>query len=163
MCEPGADADGPVAVSLTVNGREVTAHVPADRRLLEFIREDLGLTGTKAGCEVGFCGVCSVIVDGEAMSSCHMLAVQASGRDIVTVEGLAADPVGRALQDAFVCEGGFQCGYCTAGQLVMGTCLIKRHDVGALDDTVVKEQLAGTLCRCTGYYGIVRAIRRAGS
>lgn len=148
-------------LTLTVNGAQVTAHVPARRRLVDFIREDLGLTGTKVGCEVGFCGVCSIMLDGEPVSACHMLALQTEGRGITTIEGLSTRPACAKLQDAFVGEGGFQCGFCTSGQLVMGTALLEKHDVCQMETEDIASEMAGTSCRCTGYYGIHRALRKA--
>lgn len=148
-------------LTVTVNGEAVTASVPATRRLVEFIREDLGLTGTKVGCEVGFCGVCSVMLDGEPVASCHMLALQADGRELTTIEGLGRRPACARLQDAFIEEGGFQCGFCTSGQLVMGTALLEHHDVCTMSTPDIALQMAGTSCRCTGYYPIHRALRKA--
>jgi aerobic-type carbon monoxide dehydrogenase small subunit (CoxS/CutS family) len=150
------------ALNLTVNGNEVSAEVPATRRLVDFIREDLGLTGTKVGCEVGFCGVCSVMLDGEPAAACHLLALQADGRELTTIEGLGARPACARLQEAFVSEGGFQCGFCTSGQLVMGTALLEKHDdVCAMSTEDIALEMAGTTCRCTGYYPIHRALRKA--
>lgn len=148
-------------LAITLNGAPVTAAVPATRRLVDFIREDLGLTGTKVGCEVGFCGVCSIMLDGEPVAACHMLALQADGREITTIEGLSARPACARLQDAFVAEGGFQCGFCTSGQLVMGTALLEKHDVCQMETADIAMEMAGTSCRCTGYYGIHRALRKA--
>lgn len=148
-------------IAVTVNGEPVTASVPATRRLVEFIREDLGLTGTKVGCEVGFCGVCSVLLDGEPVAACHMLAVQVDGRELTTIEGLGCRRSCARLQDAFIEEGGFQCGFCTSGQLVMGTALLEKHDVSEMSTPDLALQMAGTSCRCTGYYPIHRALRKA--
>ncbi|MCX6499429.1 MAG: 2Fe-2S iron-sulfur cluster-binding protein [Arthrobacter sp.] len=148
-------------LNLTVNGAEVSAQVPSTRRLVDFIREDLELTGTKVGCEVGFCGVCSVMLDGEPVAACHMLALQTDGREIQTIEGLSARPACAKLRDAFVDEGGFQCGFCTSGQLVMGTALLEKHDVCEMETADLALAMAGTSCRCTGYYGIHRALRKA--
>ncbi|MDK1361694.1 (2Fe-2S)-binding protein [Arthrobacter sp. zg-Y1219] len=148
-------------LSLVVNGEPVTAEVPATRRLVDFVREDLGLTGTKVGCEVGFCGVCSVLLDGEPVAACHMLALQVDGRQLTTVEGLSARPACTRLQEAFISEGGFQCGFCTSGQLVMGTSLLEKHDVCGMEPGDIALEMAGTACRCTGYYGIHRALRKA--
>lgn len=148
-------------LSLKVNGEAVSAEVPATRRLVDFVREDLALTGTKVGCEVGFCGVCSVLLDGEPVAACHMLALQAQGRELTTVEGLNSRPACARLQEAFITEGGFQCGFCTSGQLVMGTRLLETHDVCSMGSEEIALEMAGTACRCTGYYGIHRALRKA--
>lgn len=148
-------------LNLTVNGTEVSAQVPPKRRLVDFIREDLELTGTKVGCEVGFCGVCSVMLDGEPVAACHMLALQAEGRSVTTIEELSARPACARLQEAFKEEGGFQCGFCTSGQLVMGTALLEKHDVCQMETADIALEMAGTSCRCTGYYGIHRALRKA--
>jgi aerobic carbon-monoxide dehydrogenase small subunit len=149
-----------LAISLSVNGRDEEFVVSADRRLATLLREDLGLTGTKLGCEVGVCGACTVLVDGRPTSSCITLAVQADGARVETVEGLEVDPRLRELQDAFLEEGGFQCGFCTSGQL-MNAAPIVRGERGDLDEDELAEYLHGNLCRCTGYYGILRAIERA--
>lgn len=149
-------------LTVTVNGKAVTSRVPATRRLVDFIREDLGLTGTKVGCEVGFCGVCSVMLDGDPVAACHMLALQVDGRELTTIEGLVRRPACSRLADAFIEEGGFQCGFCTSGQLVMGTALLEaREDVCTMAQSELALQMAGTSCRCTGYYPIHRALRKA--
>lgn len=140
-------------VRLMVNGVDVEAVVPAERRLAAFLRDDLGLTGTKLGCEVGVCGVCTVLVDERPTSACLTLALQVDGAEVLTVEGLGDTPEGRRLQEHFVTQGGFQCGYCTSGQLMNASAMDVHTDPGGL-----AEQLHGNLCRCTGYYGILRAI-----
>ncbi len=144
-------------VRLMVNGVDVEAVVPAERRLAAFLRDDLGLTGTKLGCEVGVCGVCTVLVDERPTSACLTLALQVDGAEVLTVEGLEDTPEGRRLQEQFVTQGGFQCGYCTSGQL-MNASAITRARQGDSDRADLVEQLHGNLCRCTGYYGIMRAI-----
>ncbi|MFF4835207.1 (2Fe-2S)-binding protein [Streptomyces sp. NPDC001315] len=154
------DADGLTEISLTVNGESVTARVPADQRLVDFLRDELGLSGTKIGCEVGFCGVCSVLLDGTPAGSCHTLTVLADGRDVVTAEGLAARERAGELRRAFIEEGAFQCGFCTSGQLVMASALVDTPDAGELTAGERASRMALTLCRCTGYYGIQRAIDR---
>lgn len=145
-------------VSLTVNGESVAVVVPVDRRLAAVLREDLGLTGTKIACEVGVCGVCTVLVDGQPVSSCITLAVQVEGQDVMTVEGLSDDPRLRNLQDAFVAEGGFQCGFCTSGQLMAAAALITSGRASTMSSEEIAHYMLGNLCRCTGYYGILRAI-----
>ena len=144
--------------SLTVNGREVTVRVEDRRTLADLLRLDLGLTGTKLGCEHGVCGACTVLLDGRAIRSCLCLAVQAEGGHVETVESLAeADGALDDLQEAFRTHHALQCGFCTAGILMS---LTERSREGALpaDEAGVREALAGNLCRCTGYQGIVDAV-----
>lgn len=143
-----------LSVRMRVNGTDVEAVVPAERRLAAFLRDDLGLTGTKVGCEVGVCGVCTVLVDERATSSCLTLAIQVDGAEVCTVEGLEDTAEGRRLQERFIEQGGFQCGYCTSGQLMTATAMARNP----ADRDDLAEQLHGNLCRCTGYYGILRAI-----
>jgi aerobic carbon-monoxide dehydrogenase small subunit len=147
-------------VRLNVNGVPKAVLVSAERRLLSVLRDELGLTGTKAGCEVGVCGACTVLVDGRPTSSCLLLAVQAHDSDVLTVEGLAANDRLRPLQEAFIEEGGFQCGYCTSGQLIMAAWLVLSDELPGMSDDEIREAMLGNLCRCTGYYGIMRAIDR---
>ena len=130
----------------------------ADRRLIDVLRDDLGLTGTKEGCSIGVCGACSVLVGGELLSACLMPAVFVDGRAVTTVEGLANGEELSPLQDAFIREGGFQCGICTPGQLIAATALLAERRRPPTDDEV-REWMMGNLCRCTGYHGIARAIR----
>lgn len=143
-----------------VNGvaREVT--VPAERLLIDLLREDLALTGTKEGCSVGVCGACSVLVDGVLLSACLLPAFRVDGTEIRTVEGLASKE-GRLtpLQQAFIDHGGFQCGICTPGQLMAATALLG-EDPHPTDETI-KHFMMGNLCRCTGYQGIIRSIHAA--
>lgn len=148
------------AISVVVNGEERRRRVEARRTLADFIREDCALTGTHLGCEHGVCGACTVLVDGEAVRSCLMFAVQADGADIVTVEGLGG-PEGTLspVQDAFREEHGLQCGFCTPGFIVTVTQLL-RENPDPTDDEI-REGISGNLCRCTGYQGIVRAVKRA--
>jgi carbon-monoxide dehydrogenase small subunit len=149
-------------VRLTVNGRPVEQQVPPDRLLLDLLREDLGLTGTKESCSIGVCGACSVIVDGRLVSSCLTLAVQADAAEVTTVEGLAGtDGELSAVQRAFLRHGGFQCGICTPGQVVAATALLAEEP--APDEAHVREFMSGNLCRCTGYYGIVASVLAAAS
>lgn len=158
------DDTGPsswVAVTLRVNGERHDLVVPAERRLATVLRDDLGLTGTKLGCEVGVCGVCTVLVDGRQKSSCLTLAVQADGAEVTTVEAIGDDPRLAALQDAFVEEGAFQCGFCTSGQLMNAVPMVGDGDGAEMSRDELAHQLHGNLCRCTGYYGIMRAIERA--
>lgn len=146
-------------VRFTLNGQDVDRIVPAERLLLELLRDDLGHTGTKDGCSIGVCGLCTVQVDGAPLSACLLLATQVDGTAVRTVEGLATRGVLTPLQDAFITEGGFQCGICTAGQLTAADALLRQHPDASDADT--REWMMGNLCRCTGYYGIARAIAAA--
>ncbi len=142
----------------TVNGTPREVETAPHRRIIDVLREDLGLTGTKEGCSVGVCGACSVLVDGDLMSGCLLPAIFVDGRDVTTVEGLSSGEL-TPLQDAFITEGGFQCGICTPGQLVAASALLKAN---ARPDVVqIREWMMGNLCRCTGYHGIIRAIQKA--
>ncbi len=143
-------------VRLVVNGREIAAEVEPRIHLGDFLRHQLGLTGTHLGCEHGVCGACTVLVDGDAVRSCLMLAVQADGREVVTVEGLAAeDGTLSPLQEAFREHHALQCGFCTPGLLTTLTQLLRdRPDIGEAE---LRRELSGNLCRCTGYSGIVSA------
>ncbi|HEX7054671.1 MAG TPA: (2Fe-2S)-binding protein [Burkholderiales bacterium] len=144
------------AISLTVNGRPVTREIETRRHLADFLRHDLGLTGTHLGCEHGVCGACTVLVDGEAVRSCLMLAVQADGREVVTTEGLAApDGTLSALQQAFRDKHGLQCGFCTPGMLTTLTAFLRENPDPS--EAEVRDAISGNLCRCTGYAGIVEA------
>ncbi|MEZ5122862.1 MAG: (2Fe-2S)-binding protein [Solirubrobacterales bacterium] len=147
-------------IALTVNGRAVQADVEARRHLADVLREDLGLRGTHLGCEHGVCGACTVLVDGEPARSCLLLAVQADGCAITTVEGLAADGRLHPLQEAFREHHALQCGFCTPGFLLTADHLLReRPDLD--DEAEIREALAGNLCRCTGYHNIVDAVRDA--
>ena len=147
-------------VRFELNGQQVEATVPADRLLLNLLRDDLGRTGTKEVCTVGVCGACSVLVDGELLSACLLPAVFIDGRSVTTVEGLADDGGQLTpLQDAFVRHGGLQCGACTPGQLVAATALL--DETPQPTEQQIREWMMGNLCRCTGYYGIVRSIQAA--
>jgi len=147
-------------ISLTVNGQPRSKTVEARRTLADFLREDCALTGTHLGCEHGVCGACTVLLDGEAVRSCLMFAVQADGADLVTVEGLSpTDGSLSTVQDAFRAEHGLQCGFCTPGFVVTVTAFL-RDNPDPTDDEI-REGISGNLCRCTGYQGIVRAVRRA--
>jgi len=143
-------------IEVTVNGEKHSAEVPARRMLSDFLRDDLNLTGTKRGCETGICGACSVLVDGEVVKSCLSLAVQANGRNIPTVEGLARGDELHPLQQSFMECGGLQCGYCTPGMLMTACHLLERNPRPTADE--VREGLNGNLCRCTGYAQIVESI-----
>ena len=148
-------------VSLLVNGELSELLLPVHKTLLEVLREDLGLTGTKHGCELGECGTCTVLVDGEPHLSCLVLPVQVEGRAITTVEGLAHGPQADPLQVAFAELGAAQCGYCTPGMLLAARSLLDRNPSPSREQ--IKESLAGNLCRCTGYVKIIEAIELAAS
>jgi len=144
----------------TLNGADAEVAVPADRRLVDLLREDLSLTGTKEGCGVGVCGACSVLVDGQLMSACLLPAVFADGSSVQTIEGLTSDGGSLTpLQEAFIRHGGFQCGVCTPGQLVAATALLSEEPRPAAER--VREWMAGNLCRCTGYQKIVESVLAA--
>ncbi len=147
-----------VACRLTVNGSAYTVAVEPGETLLDVLREKLHLTGTKKGCNVGDCGACTILVDGEAMNSCLLLACEMEGKAITTVEGLAKDGELAPIQKAFVHEGGIQCGFCTPGMVMSATALLSKNPDPSVDE--IKEALSGNLCRCTGYTGILRAMRR---
>ncbi|WP_261642581.1 (2Fe-2S)-binding protein [Erwinia mallotivora] len=144
-------------ITLKVNGIFVQREVDDNRRLLDFLREDLQLTGSKEGCSVGECGACTVIVNGKSVCSCLMLAAQCDGAEITTIEALDADPVGRKLQQSFVRHGGVQCGFCTPGVLMSAKALLDKNP--APDDDALCEALEGNLCRCTGYQPIIKSIK----
>ena len=147
-------------VSLVVNGRNVSADVEDRTLLVHFIRENLGLTGTHVGCDTSQCGACVVHVDGKAVKSCTMLAAQASGSEILTIEGLADGAELHPVQAAFKEHHGLQCGFCTPGMIMAATDMINRHPEG-LDEKTVRHELEGNICRCTGYHNIVKAILAA--
>ena len=141
---------------LKVNGEEHDVEIEPDRLLLEALREDVGLTGTKEGCSIGVCGACSVIVDGRLVSACLTLAVTCEGKKIETIEGLAQDGELHPLQRSFVQYGGFQCGICTPGQIMAAKALLDRNPKPTTDQ--VKEWMSANLCRCTGYYKILESV-----
>ncbi len=147
-------------VSVDVNGEQIELEVPTRRLLVHFLRDDLGLTGTHIGCDTGNCGACTVHLDGEAVKSCMLLAVQADGTKIATVEGLAADGELTALQQSFNQHHALQCGYCTPGMLMSATALLARNPHPSEED--VRVAIQGNICRCTGYVNIVEAVVAAG-
>jgi carbon-monoxide dehydrogenase small subunit len=144
------------SIVVIVNGSRERLEVPANMTLLQMLRERLALTGTKNGCEAGECGACTVLVNGEAINSCMMLAVEADGTEILTVEGLADEAGPSALQAAFVEHNAVQCGFCTPGMLMSAHALLERNAHPSRQE--IKEALVGNLCRCTGYVRIVDAI-----
>lgn len=147
----------------TVNGEQANLRVPADAGLLAILREELGLTGTKRSCEIGRCGACMVLIDGQPINACLTMAYQCAGRAVTTIEGLARQTQTgfelHPVQQAFLDEGGYQCGYCTPGMIVSVTALLADNPLPSGEE--IEEALSGNLCRCTGYGGIVRAVQRA--
>lgn len=152
-------AAGPQPITLTVNGREYTASAEPRKTLLDFLRDDLRLTGTHMGCEHGVCGACTVAVDGRAVRSCLLFAVQARGADITTIDGLAEGDQLHPIQQAFREEHGLQCGYCTGGFIMSLKELLERNPNPTEDE--LYETLGGNICRCTGYQQILASAKRA--
>jgi len=151
-----------VEVSMSVNGETRTSDVEPRILLVHHIRDDLGLTGTNIGCDTSSCGACTIHVNGESVKSCTMLAVQADGAEITTIEGLAGDNGElHPMQAAFMECHGLQCGYCTPGMVMAATSLVAENPSG-LDETAVRQGLEGNLCRCTGYHNIVKAVLSVG-
>jgi carbon-monoxide dehydrogenase small subunit len=147
-------------ITLTVNGERHRGRAESRKTLADFLREDCALTGTHLGCEHGVCGACTILLDGAAVRSCLMFAVQADGADVTTIEGIGpADGTLGPVQDAFREEHGLQCGFCTPGFVVTVEALLREN--AAPTDDEITDALSGNLCRCTGYQGIVRAVRRA--
>jgi len=149
----------PVTVRLTVNWVAREGRCVPRKLLVDFLREDLALTGTHVGCEHGICGACTILVNGEAARSCLMLAVQADGAEITTVEGLMSDGALHPLQEAFREHHGLQCGFCTPGMLLTALDLLRTHPDPTEEQ--VREGLSAVLCRCTGYHGIIKAVQAA--
>ena len=148
------------AISMKVNGKEVSGDIEDCTLLVEFIRENLKLTGTHVGCDTSQCGACVVHVDGKAVKSCTMLAVQASGSDVTTIEGLATGGDLHPVQTAFHENHGLQCGFCTPGMIMSAVDMIERHGAN-LDEATIRAELEGNICRCTGYHNIVKSIQAA--
>ncbi|MGE0422766.1 MAG: (2Fe-2S)-binding protein [Reyranellaceae bacterium] len=147
-----------IPVAMTVNGKSVSGNVEARTLLVQFLREHLGMTGTHVGCDTSQCGACVVHVDGVSVKSCTMLAVQAEGAKVTTIEGLAASPENlHPMQEAFRENHGLQCGFCTPGMVMSAIDLVKRHNY-AVTEEIVRHGLEGNLCRCTGYHNIVKSI-----
>jgi aerobic carbon-monoxide dehydrogenase small subunit len=146
-------------IRMRVNGKDYTVDVPSQRLLIDCLRYDLGLTGTKEGCSVGVCGACTVLMDGQVISSCLTLAVLADGKAVTTVEGLAHDGKLHPVQQSFIDYGGFQCGICTPGMVVAAKALLDENPNPSDED--IKDWMMGNLCRCTGYYKIIESIRGA--
>ena len=146
-------------ITLTVNGESHEVWTSTHKTLLEVLREDLQLTGTKHGCELGECGTCSVLIDGEPILSCLVLPVEVQKRDIQTIEGLAKNGVPHPLQAAFAEQGASQCGYCSPAMLMTAKALLDKNSNP--DSQTIREALSGTLCRCTGYSKIIEAVEQA--
>ena len=148
-----------VSLALTVNGKPVSAEVDPRTLLVDFLRNQLALTGTHVGCDTAQCGACTVHLDGRAVKSCNLLAVQAQGGDVLTIEGLiGADGTLHPMQAAFRACHGLQCGFCTPGMVMSAIDLVNRHPQA--DDATIRAELEGNLCRCTGYHNIVKAVRQ---
>jgi len=148
-------------VSMVVNGKRVSGAVEDRTLLVSFIREQQGLTGTHVGCDTSQCGACVVHVDGKAVKSCTMLAVQADGSEVTTLEGVANGGELHPVQAAFREHHGLQCGFCTPGMIMSALDMINRHGAGNLDEATIRHELEGNICRCTGYQNIVKAIKAA--
>ena len=150
----------PATLSLTVNGKPVTAQVEPRTLLVDFLRDQLRLTGTHIGCDTAQCGACTIHLNGKAVKSCNVLALQANGAQVTTIEGVAkADGTLHPMQAAFRDHHGLQCGYCTPGMIMSALDLVKRHPNPT--ESEIRAELEGNLCRCTGYHGIVKAVEAA--
>jgi xanthine dehydrogenase YagT iron-sulfur-binding subunit len=157
MANNPANAD--IALSLNVNGSAWRLRLDPRVTLLDALREHLGMTGTKMGCDQGACGACTVLVDGKRVLSCLTLTAQCEGRDVVTIEGLATEGARHPVQEAFIRHDAFQCGYCTPGQIMSAVALLEEGRAGS--DEEIREFMSGNLCRCGAYPNIVAAIREA--
>ncbi|MCL6601351.1 MAG: (2Fe-2S)-binding protein [Paenibacillus sp.] len=147
-----------IILNCSINGQPISTEVPPTRRLLNVLREDLDLTGTKRACELGRCGACMVLIDGHPVNACLTMAYQCTGTEITTIEGLSEAGL-HPVQQAFLEEGGFQCGYCTPGMVISVVALLAENPQPTQEE--VEEALSGNLCRCTGYGGIMRAVNKA--
>ena len=152
-------ADHLIPLRFRLNGQDCEAEVKSHELLIDFIRDRLGLTGTKRSCEIEICGVCTVLLNGKAVSACAMFAFEVDGKDIMTIEGLSQGQKLHPLQQAFIERGGFQCGFCTPGMVLTAVDLLAR--VPDPSEAEIRQALAGNLCMCTGYENIVRAVRWA--
>jgi carbon-monoxide dehydrogenase small subunit len=144
----------------SINGKAVAVPVPASKRMADILRDDLLLTGTKVSCGIGRCGSCMVLLDGKPVNSCLLMAYQAAGKEVTTIEGISAGDGLHPVQQAMLEEGGLQCGYCTAGMVVTLTALWEKNPTPTRAEA--EEALCGNICRCTGYEGIFRAVERCG-
>ncbi len=145
-------------VSMTVNGEAVCGEVESRTLLVQFLRENLGLTGTHVGCDTSQCGACVIHVNGKSVKSCTMLAIQADGADVTTIEGLADEAGLHPMQQAFMDNHGLQCGFCTPGMVMSALDIVNRNG-HELDESIVRKELEGNICRCTGYHNIVKAVQ----
>lgn len=150
-----------MTLNFCVNGKDIALETDPSRRLLDILREDLGLTGTKVGCGEGECGACTVIIDGRAVLACLTVAAQIEGKDVTTIEGLEQNGELDALQTTFVEETAIQCGYCTSGMIMSAKALLLENPDP--DEEEICEALSGNICRCSGYHQIIRAVKRAAS
>ncbi len=148
-------------ITFVLNGRQTTLEVPGSKRLLDLLREDCGLTGVKEGCGKGECGACSILFDGQVANSCLILACQADGHEVITIEGLEKDGELDPVQQAFIDTGAVQCGFCTPGRALAAKALLTENPNP--NDEEIKNGLSGNLCRCTGYGKIIAAVKRAAS
>jgi len=148
-----------IKISLTVNEKDYTLNINEDKRLLDVLREDLGFTGVKEGCSEGECGACTVIMDGKTVNSCMVMAFQADGSNITTIEGLSKNGEIHPIQQAFLKEGAVQCGFCTPGMIISAKALLDKNSNPTREE--IREAMSGNLCRCTGYNKIVDAVERA--
>lgn len=146
-------------ICLYVNGKKYSSSIPANLTLLEFLREKIGFMGTKNGCDSGHCGACTVLLEGNAINSCMILAVQADGKHVITIEGLSDGKELHPIQEAFIEENAIQCGFCTPGMIMSAKGLLDKNSNPT--DFEIKEALSGNLCRCTGYTKIINAVRSA--
>ncbi|HEY1267913.1 MAG TPA: (2Fe-2S)-binding protein [Candidatus Binatia bacterium] len=146
-------------IQITLNGKKTDLEVPSHRLLLDLLRDEIGLTGTKEGCGTGDCGACTVLLNGKPVNSCLIFSGELDGADIVTIEGLKIGPEMHPVQRAFVQDGGVQCGYCTSGMLMMSKALLDENPDPSEDD--IRFAISGNLCRCTGYAKIVKAVQDA--
>jgi aerobic carbon-monoxide dehydrogenase small subunit len=146
-------------IQFSLNGKSITREVPSHRLLLDLLRDEIGLTGTKEGCGTGDCGACTVVMNGKPVNSCLVLSGELDGVDVVTIEGLKIGPELHAVQKAFIQDGGAQCGYCTPGMLMMSKALLDENPDPSEED--IRFALSGNLCRCTGYAKIIQAVQDA--
>ena len=146
-------------ISFMLNGKEIQIEAPPDRRVIDILREDLHLTGTKEGCGTGECGACAILVDGQSRLSCLMLAAQLENRSVTTIEGISPDGKLHPLQEAFIENGAVQCGFCTPGMVISALDLLQRNPNPTRRE--IREGLSGNLCRCTGYQKIVDAVQKS--
>lgn len=148
-----------VHVSVNINGKDYSLDTPSNRTLLDFLREDLGFTGTKSACNSGHCGACTVLLDGKAINSCMTLLAQADGKKVTTIEGLSSGTSLHPIQEAFIEENAIQCGFCTPGMIMSAKGLLDKTSDPT--DLEIKQALSGNLCRCTGYTKIISAVKKA--